>query len=793
MVKGTPSALPHDDINSRYLPPLQTSFNANKDRRRQRERPGEIPSSQPQGKRVPLTPQSPPLKRQQSRAGLLSLFTRSKSNHNTTPETIDRRAKSVDIVERPLTNTTARSVVNTTTTSTGRNVTVSSQPAPPPLLSKPSRMALRSRSQKTTSSQRTVAAWDPPPLFQAYPQAIKHASLQAPTQSASALLRAHQQKQSFDLGEEKTVGSEESIYGEAEVGAKKANKVLGNHKRRMSSSNANSDWTQKIYVLVTSGYLLQYAGDGPFDRLPEKIMQLGKDSVAFASDVIPGKHWVLQISQVSDDEGPIAGVSSKSFLSKWGLRGASARRATSTLLLILHSAEEMDSWIFTTRKEIEALGGKKYRPANGARRNSSGSAPQLRQRPIQRYLIKRDPNQFSNPPSPSVTSSDPTSELARMTIPKGDPPQDLNMRKASDTVSIKSSKRYSVVSRSTETPSIANTVISTDQLALDPLREGSRLSYISAGTRTMTTSRGSSPTDSPIKEIFLTGSSLDAGGVGGSSNSLAAAAAISASNSRRVSMSTLPTTHEIPRPSLEMRHSSTDSQPRSAYARAERSSLRRSPSPSAHNFSVPSFSKRYSLANAAPLPPPTPPAPISRARSEPPAERPASTVGSLPTPAELAARPSKARFSVPPKDLLYVVHSNPNGNITKDQPSSAGSLVPRRFSSLEYSKGVLPVPSSELIHRPTSANSAQQKKLRRPNSMQIGSNSVSESNTTSLISTSLYNDVHHEFKVQGRKSMPALVIGPPPLPPPDCPLPAPPQLSVDGSPTVRLAPHYIAV
>lgn len=60
--------------------------------------------------------------------------------------------------------------------------------------------------------------------------------------------------------------------------AKKAEKVKSKHKRQISGSLSKADWIQKIFVLVTSGYLLQYSGEGSFDRLPEKMMQLGKDS-----------------------------------------------------------------------------------------------------------------------------------------------------------------------------------------------------------------------------------------------------------------------------------------------------------------------------------------------------------------------------------------------------------------------------------------------------------------------------------------------------------------------------------
>src|SRR5690606_25901613 len=98
--------------------------------------------------------------------------------------------------------------------------------------------------------------------------------------------------------------------------------------RRLSVSINKSEWSQKIFVLVTSGYLLQYKGEGHFDRLPEKMMQLNKDSVAFASDAIPGKHWVVQVSQALDDEGTVAPEKSKGLFSRLSFQGAVARRAT---------------------------------------------------------------------------------------------------------------------------------------------------------------------------------------------------------------------------------------------------------------------------------------------------------------------------------------------------------------------------------------------------------------------------------------------------------------------------------
>ncbi len=65
---------------------------------------------------------------------------------------------------------------------------------------------------------------------------------------------------------------------EMSAAAKKSEKAKSKHRRQISGSLSRADWTQKIFILVTSGYLLQYSGDGSFDRLPEKMMQLGKDS-----------------------------------------------------------------------------------------------------------------------------------------------------------------------------------------------------------------------------------------------------------------------------------------------------------------------------------------------------------------------------------------------------------------------------------------------------------------------------------------------------------------------------------
>lgn len=137
----------------------------------------------------------------------------------------------------------------------------------------PVKSSTRSSPQPPT---RTSTAWDPPPLFQAYPQAIKHAQLSASTLSTDTILRLSTTRQRQNSLRDEFA---QTTPDEAQNAApKKAERAKSKHRRQLSGSISKADWTHKIYVLVTSGYLLQYAGDGSFDRLPEKMMQLGKDS-----------------------------------------------------------------------------------------------------------------------------------------------------------------------------------------------------------------------------------------------------------------------------------------------------------------------------------------------------------------------------------------------------------------------------------------------------------------------------------------------------------------------------------
>ena len=322
-----------------------------------------------------------------------------------------------------------------------------------------------------------LAAWNAPPLFQAYPQAIKHAHLPACTASAEMVLRLHNHKSSGSLGSILNQGTPE--MPEENTG-EKADKPKRRHRRNASGSASEFKWTTKIFVLATSGYILQYAGDGPFDRLPEKVLQLGKESAAFASDVIPGRHWVLQVSSMAEpDRTP---SSHSSLRARFPFRGPE-RKQSSTFLMVFESAEDMDSWIATLRREIEALGGRKVLSETG-KPKIGGQARQLKNQSSQRTLVVKDPDRFSRIMSPN--------QLWKRSSVMSNP--DLHLHASQEDMAHE---------QSFDDNSTAS-VISHDGRQLDALRDSTnRLSFMSSGQRTVITSAGSSPACSPIRDSFI--------------------------------------------------------------------------------------------------------------------------------------------------------------------------------------------------------------------------------------------------------------------------------------------------
>ncbi|KAK3318590.1 hypothetical protein B0H66DRAFT_244367 [Apodospora peruviana] len=324
-----------------------------------------------------------------------------------------------------------------------------------------------------------LAAWDPPPLFKAYPQAIQHAHLPACTSSAEAVLRQHHSKAGMSLMD----GLNQSLLALGvtdESTGEKTDKARKRHRRNASVSSLKLEWTSKIFILVTSGYLLQYAGEGSFDRLPERALQLGKDSAAFASDVIPGRHWVLQVSSAADFEGTTTSPTSP-FFARLPFR-SHERRQASDFLMVFDSAEEMDGWIATLRREIEALGGKQNLSETG-KPKVGDEVQRLKNQISQRTLVVRDPDRFPRVISPDMDWN----SVPSMTSP------DIHLELADSD---------GALDRSFDDTSTASG-ISHDGRQLDGLRDSThRLSYISSGQRTVVTSAGSSPMSSPVRDSF---------------------------------------------------------------------------------------------------------------------------------------------------------------------------------------------------------------------------------------------------------------------------------------------------
>ncbi|KAK4448129.1 eukaryotic translation initiation factor 3 subunit G-domain-containing protein [Podospora aff. communis PSN243] len=446
-----------------------------------RARPPHLDPENGYVERVPLRPEAEKLRKRESRLGLRNIFGWNKA------ASPDKAPGSPTTASRPAADAGSRpggiraSIAELNWPYSLNNGGAQRSEVTLPSLSVPTTQGLKHkksasvvRSQTPSGNSRgALATWEPPPLFKAYPQAIKHSHLPACAVSAEAILRLHksgfaQSSLALDMFEES--------------GAEKNDKAKKKHRRNASNSSLKLEWTTKVFVLVTSGYLLQYTGSGSFDRLPEKILHLGKDSAAFASDVIPGRHWVLQVCSVAEPDRTAAASSSSSLFSRLPFR-AQERKQASNLLMVFEGAEDMDSWITTLRREIEALGGRKYLSETGKPKVDDIEV-QLKSQTSQRTLVVRDPDRFSHVMSP---------EMQWDSMMTANPP-DIQLDGAETDFRDQSFDDTSTASG-----------ISHDGRQLDGLRDSTnRLSFISSGQRTVITSAGSSPACSPIRDSFAT-------------------------------------------------------------------------------------------------------------------------------------------------------------------------------------------------------------------------------------------------------------------------------------------------
>lgn len=413
----------------------------------------------------------------------------------------------------------------------------------------------------------SMGSWHLPPLFKAFPQAIKYMTLPATSIPADTLLRFYDRKTNVISREEPAEPATPSTTdGDRPAEREKSKKK---HRRNTSATGLKFEWVNKIFVLVTSGYLLQYSGEGAFDRLPEKVLQLGKNSAAFASDVLPGRHWVIQVSSVMDSDGMPAS-DSRSLFSRLPFR-ASDRRQASNFLMVFETVEDMEGWIAILRREIEALGGKRPLSETGMPKAQDDAAP-LRQQTSQRTLIVRDRDHLSRRSSQEGHWQGSAHQNATPTPTDSD----LNNDQAVDDMST------------------TNSFVSQDGRQLDSLRDSSnRLSFISSGQRTVVTSPGSSPECSPTVDSFPTSfeeKRQEEASTQAETRLRPNAAAIS---NRRQSMQTLG-------PFVDIRPGMANMRPQSSYG-SDMAYPHKTPTP---NFSVPhSSNRRFSYARNTPLDP----------------------------------------------------------------------------------------------------------------------------------------------------------------------------------------------
>jgi len=350
----------------------------------------------------------------------------------------------------------------------------------------------------------------PPPLFQAYPQAMKHGVLEVSAMTAETML---QRARNWRAGLSQPLSASPSPGDGVCEGADSEMQQSG----RTSTTNMpdgtipHVDVRRKIIILVTSGYLLQYAGTGPSDRLPERVLQLGKDSAAFACDLVPGKHFVLQVSSAVDQQG-VTVANSGSIFAKLGLRLSAAKRAASDLLLIMPNSEEMDAWMMTIRREIESRGGNSARPDTAVRpktRDPMDAHSQMMQQPSQshRYQVRREPSKATLasrpsleamkglPPPPRINDANEQAETSTI--------DDVEEEAAQLTAEIEASP--SRRQREADAQSLSSSAaISVDQQRLNSLRSSNRMSHATTATTTATSRTdslcGSPSSDSSLKD-----------------------------------------------------------------------------------------------------------------------------------------------------------------------------------------------------------------------------------------------------------------------------------------------------
>ncbi|KAH0041568.1 hypothetical protein KCU80_g3608, partial [Aureobasidium melanogenum] len=209
------------------------------------------------------------------------------------------------------------------------------------------------RSRTTTSSDDAREEEDVPilpSLFDIYSDSSKVTIAQAIDESGQSRLTRPRKSNASHITpahiHEERRGSVDSIKGEYKA-----------QSRSGRNSLSQGPFQRKIFALSNDGIILQYPEKGGGERLPERALQLGSESVAFACDLVPGRPYVLQVDQKPNAVSDLHTTPSQtSLLTKIGLKDNLPRVGDHSILIILDTAEELTSWMNAVRKQIQLLG-----------------------------------------------------------------------------------------------------------------------------------------------------------------------------------------------------------------------------------------------------------------------------------------------------------------------------------------------------------------------------------------------------------------------------------------------------
>ncbi|KAF2154367.1 hypothetical protein K461DRAFT_293022 [Myriangium duriaei CBS 260.36] len=133
-----------------------------------------------------------------------------------------------------------------------------------------------------------------------------------------------------------------------------ADHAVSKRASRIPPSHGTPELLRKIFALTKNGFILQYADRGATDRLPERAQQLTTDTVAIASDLVPGQPYTVLIADSANLED-LARPDQSSIFSKLGRKHGAAKRSIPSTLIVLDSPTQVEEWLNAVRKEVQRL------------------------------------------------------------------------------------------------------------------------------------------------------------------------------------------------------------------------------------------------------------------------------------------------------------------------------------------------------------------------------------------------------------------------------------------------------